>query len=149
MLEQSLSYLSKYTDYISSARPRLAIFRGINALLNGACVRDHRLSHCVQARRKMSISTSKTPSTRPARCRCSPITCVTERMPGVIARTCAQALALYYRGAFVPSKESSKMSEQSRDVFKSIGVIVPSVAEQLPPFIDQWRINASLHKMTK
>ena len=60
-----------------------------------------------------------------------------------------QALALYYRAAFVPAKDSAKLAEQSRDIFKSLGVTVPTVADVQPPFIDQWRINAALHKMSK
>ena len=30
-----MSYLAKYTDHMPSARPRLAIYRGISALLSG------------------------------------------------------------------------------------------------------------------
>lgn len=80
-----------------------------------------------------------------------------------------QALAMYYRGAFAGSKDASKLSEQSREMFKTVrrqpasscvgrshtraphalqmGIVVPATADQQPPFLDQWRISAYVQKM--
>jgi len=119
MLDQSMSYLAKYTDHMSSARPRLAIYRGISALLSGK-------KKDVEKHFKDAVDSASE-----------------------LQMLCDHALALYYRAAFVPAKDSAKLAEQSRDIFKSLGVTVPTVADVQPPFIDQWRINAALHKMSK